>query len=776
MAEKKAQVFKTPEEKQEVLGKITEEPIKTPKQKETRTHFIKKIVFFTVVGGILLYLFWGLPLPTSLGQQEAVSSQILDRNGNLIYEIYADKKRSPIKLSDLPVYVKQATISIEDKDFYNHSAFSPTGVIRAVYNTVFKGNLQGGSTLEQQLVKNAFLTQDRTITRKIREFVLATMVEAIYTKDQILEDYLNQVPYGGNAYGIESASEQYFNKPAKDLDLAQSALLAGLTQAPTYYSPFGVHPELATQRQIDVLNSMVSNKYITEGQADEAKSEVLNFAKPTQIQAPHFALWIKDQLVQKYGEQMVNQGGLRVTTTLDLDLQNFAQLTVATEVGKLTDLNVKNGAVIVTRPASGEILAMVGSKDYFNATDDGNVNVVLASRQPGSSIKPVNYALAIRDKKITPATIIADVPTCFDVFGQPAYCPVNYDGKFHGGVAARFALGNSFNIPAVRVLALNGVNNFINLSTSMGITTFSDPSKYGLSITLGGGEVRPYDMAEVYGVFANGGIKQPLVAITKVTDWKGNVLEDNKVNDLTGNRVLPQDVSFLISQILLDNNARTEAFGPSSFLNISGHPEVSVKTGTTNDRRDNWTDGYSGQIASVVWVGNNDNTEMNGSVSGITGASPIFNKVIKYALDKAGKGFYNKADDGQAWPIQPSSVVGATICANTGLRPVSTDPANPGCPGRFDYFLDATVPAAQDTTHQDLVVYKDTKMIASSSADPSQVQTENHPILIDPLKTILCLDCPLPTYNVTISYPIFGESESSPKPSAVPTPTPTSTP
>lgn len=766
MAERKEEVKELEEkleEKKEILENLTQ-------KKKYRNifdkffhdiHFRKKIIFLTIVFVFLTWFFWGFPLPTTLGTREPVSSQIFDRNGKLIYEIYADKKRTPLKLSEMPTYVKDATVSIEDKDFYKHSAFSTTGIIRAIYNTVFKKNLQGGSTITQQLVKNAFLTQDRTLIRKIREFLLASVVESIYTKDQILEAYLNQVPYGGNAYGIESASEQYFGKSAKDLTLSEASLLAGLTQAPTYYSPFGAHPELAKARQEEVLNSMVNNKYITEAQKDEADSAPLNYTKPSQIQAPHFALWIKDQLVQKYGEQMVNEGGLRVNTTLDLDLQNFAQDTVATEVGKLKNLNVKNGAVIVTRPASGEILAMVGSKDYFATDEDGKVNVIFASRQPGSSIKPVNYALALKDKKITTSTVLADVPTCFNVIGQASYCPVNYDGKFHGGIASRFALGNSFNIPAVRVLALNGIDNFIKFATDMGVTTFTDPSNYGLSITLGGGEVRPYDMAEVFGVFANGGIKQPLTAITKISDWKGNVLEDNKISDLTGDRVLPQDVSFLISHILLDNNARTEAFGPSSFLVVNGHPEVSVKTGTTNDRRDNWTDGYSGQIAVVTWVGNNDNTPMNGAISGVSGASPIFNKVIKFALDKAGKGDYNKSDDGQAWPTQPSDVVGATICANTGLRPTGSDPANPGCPTRFDYFIDGTVPAAADTMHQDLVVYKDTHMIASSSATPDQVQTENHPVIVDPLKTIICLDCPTPTYNVTIDYPIIGVSNSS---------------
>lgn len=766
MAEKKSQVFNNEEEKREILEKISGQTGSEKKKYRTifhkffqDVHFRKKIIFFSVVIGGLTYLFWGMPLPTTLGNNEPVSTQIFDRSGKLIYEIYTNKRRSPVKLSDLPPYVKNATVSIEDKDFYNHSAFSPTGILRAVYNTIFKRNLQGGSTITQQLVKNAFLTQDRTLIRKVREFILASLVEAIYTKNQILESYLNQVPYGGSAYGIEAASELYFDKHAKDLTLSEASLLAGLTQAPTYYSPFGAHPELAKKRQEEVLISMVTNKYITESEKDQADSAPLNFATPSAPNAPHFALWIKDQLVQKYGEQMVDEGGLRVYTTLDLDLQNFAQETVATEVGKLKDLNVKNGAVIVTRPTDGEILAMVGSKDYFATDEEGKVNVIFASRQPGSSIKPINYALALRDKKITTATVLADVPTCFQVFGQASYCPINYDGKFHGGVAARFALGNSFNLPAVRVLALNGINNFINLSTQMGITTFSDPSKYGLSITLGGGEVRPYDMAVAFGVFANAGIKEPLTAITKISDWKGNILEENKLSDLTGDRVLPQDVSFLISHILLDNNARAEEFGTSSYLVIPGHPEVSVKTGTTNDRRDNWTDGYTGQIVVVVWVGNNDNTPMNGSVSGITGASPIFNKVIKFALDKSEKGTYNKSDDGHAWPVQPADVVGATVCANTGFRPA--DPNNPNCPSRFDYFIDGTVPGSQDIIKQDLVVYKDTHMIASSSATPDQVQTENHPVIIDPLKTVICLDCPTPTYNISINYPIIGVSDSS---------------
>ncbi len=743
------------EKRKEILEKVTNQKKYGNIFSRLRhnVHLQKKVIFFGVVGTALIWFFSGVPLPTTLGQQVAVSSKIMDRNGKLIYEVFSEKKRSPIKISELPDSVKNATVSIEDKDFYKHSAFSPTGILRAIYSTVFKRKVQGGSTLTQQLVRTAFLTTDRSLIRKAREFFLAMIVEAIYTKDQILEAYLNQVPYGGSAYGIEAASELYFDKPAKDLTLPEASLLAGLTQAPTQYSPFGAHPELAKQRQEVVLQTMVDNKYISFDEATVAKTTELKFATPQNINAPHFALWIKDQLARKYGDLLVEEGGLRVTTTLDLDLQNFAQDAVATEVGKLKKQNVGNGALIATRPGTGEILAMVGSKDYFAKDEDGQVNVILANRQPGSSIKPLNYGLAIKDKKITPATIIADVPTCFVVAGQPSYCPTNYDHKYHGGVAARFALGNSFNIPAVRVLDLNGIDNFINFATSLGITTFTDPSQYGLSLTLGGGEVRPYDMAEAYGVFANQGIKEPLTAILKVTDWKGKVYEDDTPKELEGDRVLGEDVSFLVSHILLDNNARTEAFGPSSFLNVKGHPEVSVKTGTTNDRRDNWTIGYTGQIVVVTWVGNNDNSPMSGAVSGVSGASPIWNKVIKFALDKSEKGAYNSKDEGHAWPKQPSNVVGANVCATTGARPTSTDPNVPNCPARFEYFLEGTVPAAADELRQDVVVYKDTHMLAGSKALPEQVQTENHPVLIDPLKTLMCLDCPLPTEPVIIRYP-----------------------
>ena len=718
---------------------------------------LKGLIYWGVVFVVGVYLFWGIPLPTRLSSAPIpVSTKIFDRNEKLIYEIYTDKKRSPVKLSDIPEYMKEATISIEDKNFYKHQGLSYTGITRAIFNTIFKHELQGGSTITQQLVKNSLLTDERTIRRKAQELVLTMIVEGIYSKNQILEMYLNAIPYGGTSYGIETASETYFGKPVKDLSLAQSALLAGLPQRPSTYSPFGAHPELAKSRQEEVLKQMVANKYITQDDSDKAAEEPLTYASINPPQAPHFALWIKEQLANKYGDKTVEQGGLRVYTTLDLDIQNFAQLAVATEVGKLKKQKVGNGAAIVTRPGTGEILAMVGSKDYFATDEDGNVNVTLASRQPGSSIKPLNYALALKNQKITPATTIADVPTCFSVAGQPIYCPVNYDGSFHGLVEARFALGNSYNIPAVKVLALNGIDNFIAFLKQMGLTTLTEPKDYGLSATLGGILVRPYDMAVAFGVFANQGIEQPLIAITKVMDWKGNTLEehDPTKNTLTGTRVLEPAVTFLISHILYDNNARSAAFGPSSFLNVSGHPEVSVKTGTTNDRRDNWTVGYTANAVVVAWVGNNDNTSMGGAVSGVSGASPIWNKIMKAVLDKAEKGAYDPIEKGHAWPKQPDGVIGATICSDTGGAPPSQDPGNPGCPTRFEYFLSGTVPGTTNIVNQDVFINNATGQLATPSDPPDQIHAENKPTYTDPNGTIYCLTCPIASASATIKYPL----------------------
>jgi penicillin-binding protein 1C len=736
----------------EILNKSFFKKIKKFFRDERR---IKKYIFLSVLASIFLYLFWGIPFPTQLSNQQfPVSTKLFDRKGKLIFEIYTEKRSTPIKLEDLPEHVKQATISIEDKDFYEHYGVSLTGIARAAYNIVFKRKLQGGSTVTQQLVKNSLLTPERTIRRKIREFALTLVVETIYSKNQILEMYLNQTPYGSTAYGIGAAAELYFNKSAKDLSLAEATLLAGLPAAPTRYSPFGAHPELAKGRQETVLRRMVEDGYISEEEADEAKKEELKYADVNVPPAPHFALWVKEQLAEQYGDAVVEQGGLRVTTTLDMELQEFAQEQVADEVAKLKKYNVGNGAALVTRPGTGEILAMVGSKDYFAEDEDGKVNVILAKRQPGSSIKPLNYALAFRDKKITLSTPLADVPTCFSVYGQPPFCPRNYDFSFHGAVQARFALGNSYNIPAVRVLALNGLENFVNFAKIMGITTFTDPSNYGLSLTLGGGEVRPYDMAVAFGVFANEGIKQPLISILEVKDWKGKILDKVDLDELEGDgdRVLTPDVTFLISHILHDNNARSAAFGESSYLNVQGHPEVSVKTGTTNDLRDNWTIGYTKHALVVTWVGNNDNSQMSSAVSGVSGASPIWNGIMKEVLDKAEDGYYNPNDEGHAWPRQPGGVVGASVCVTTGNLP--DDPDNPNCPTRFEYFLEDAVGAETESGNKDVQIDKTNGQLAYPELPPELVETQNHPFLFDPLGTLVCLDCPIASHSAEINYPL----------------------
>jgi len=656
----------------------------------------------------------------------------------LLYDIYVEKNRNPIKLSELPSYIKFATIASEDKDFYKHGGFALRGILRAMFNTVFHRKLQGGSTITQQLAKNALLTQERTVRRKIREALLTIAIEVIYSKDKILEMYLNQIPYGGTAYGIGSASQLYFNKSAKDLTLAEAALLAGLPASPTRYSPFGTQPKISKKRQEYVLDEMVKDKFITAEEGKKAKEEELKFAEHGQgIKAPHFVMYVKDQLVEKYGQQKVDQGGLRVYTTLDLDIQEFAQTAVASEVAKLQREKVSNGAVLVTAPKTGEILAMVGSKDYFAKDIDGNVNVTTSLRQPGSSIKPLNYALALESKILTPASLILDIPTCFDVLGQKRYCPNNYDGQFHGATQVRFALGNSYNVPAVKTLALNGLENFVATASAMGITTFKDPKNYGLSLTLGGGEVKMVDMAVAFGVLANAGIKQPLYSIQKVEDYAGKVLEEHRVEE--EQKIISGETSYLISHILLDNNARQAMFGQSSYLVVKNHPEVSVKTGTTNDRRDNWTIGYTPSYLAVVWVGNNDNAPMSYVASGVTGASPIWNRVIRFALEKQdqaeGKTF-------QEWPIKPEGVVGASICSTSGLVP-----GDSGCPTRYEYFISGTIPTETENLKRQIQINKTNQqpIEPGQNIPPENIENQEHQVVTDLTNSILCLDCPFPT-------------------------------
>jgi 1A family penicillin-binding protein len=691
---------------------------------------------------LILYLviFKDLPSPNRLARYDIpLATKIFDRNGKLIFDIFADQNRTAVPLADIPKYLQEATISIEDKDFYKHQGIDPVGgILRAAAATITGRKLQGGSTITQQLVKSALLSSERTIIRKIKEAILAVWVEALYPKDKILELYLNQVPYGGTAWGVESAAERYFGKSVGDLTLAQSTLLAGLPQAPTQYSPFGAHPELAKVRQKEVLRRMVEDRYISREEADNAASEELVYEKESSIKAGHFVMYVKEQLVNTYGEALVERGGLKVTTTLDLDLQEYAQATVAAEVAKLKNYKVTNGAALVTKPATGEILAMVGSTDYF-ATPSGSYNVTTALRQPGSSIKPINYAIGIERHIVNPATLFLDEPTCFGVINQPLYCPRNYDGKFHGPVQLRMALGNSFNIPAVKMLLLNSVETMIASASAFGLDTLKDPKSYGLSLTLGGGEVHMTDMAEAFGIFANAGIRKDVVSILKVVDKNGKILDEHKDPNfdkdipsqllLQGPRAISAETAFLISHILLDNNARSEAFGSSSELVIPGHA-VSVKTGTTDDLRDNWTIGFTPQYLIAVWVGNNDNTPMNPwLVSGVTGAAPIWHKLMTKVLE-------GKPD---LWPKQPDGIVGTRVCSLSGLLPPNDNPDDPGCPIRFEYFIKDTIPTQREQLKQNVLIDKSTGDLAEPGKTDN-VEFQEHQVLSDGISR-WCLDC-----------------------------------
>lgn len=561
-----------------------------------------------------------LPTPTT--------TEFYDRNGTLLYRFYEGKNRTPVKLSDLPPYLIQASIAMEDKNFYYHPGIDITGIARAAIVFLQNKEIQGGSTITQQLIKNTLLTPERTLERKTKEIILAFWTERIFTKNEILEMYFNEVPFGGTAWGIAAASQTYFNKPVSGLSLAESAYLAGLPASPTTYSPYGTNPDLAKSRQHLVLERMVEEGYITQSQSEEAFKEKLTIHEPlNEIHAPHFVMYLRNQLTEKYGGRFVSQGGLKIYTTLDLNLQNKAQEIVASEVDKIKNLLVSNGAAMVTDARNGQILAMVGSKNYWE-TESGKFNVTTALRQPGSSIKPITYASAFK-LGYSPGNVILDTPVTYKNFWE-TYKPVNYDGKFHGAVTLRTALGSSYNIPAVKILNVIGIPEFIKTAQDLGITTLDEPERYGLSLTLGGGEVKLIDMMSVYGVFSQNGKKHQVKGVLKITDSKGTLIEDN-THDL-GVDVLQPAAAYMISDILSDNRARTPAFGTNSLLNIPGKT-VAVKTGTTDSKRDNWTIGYSPEFVVGVWVGNNNNNPMHASLSsGVTGAAPIWNKIMAEVL------------------------------------------------------------------------------------------------------------------------------------------------
>jgi penicillin-binding protein 1C len=608
-------------------------PTKTEQIKSFIAGVCVTVLFFFLPYNAYLWL-KALPNPQLLTERDLeVTTKIFDRNGVLLYEIYTDQNRTPLPLSQIPKLMQEATIAIEDKNFYQHPGFSVTGIIRAARETILDKQIQGGSTITQQLIKSALLTPEVSIPRKIKEIILAFWAERIYSKNQILEMYLNQVPYGGTAWGIEAASQTYFGVSASKLSLAQIAILAGLPAAPTEYSPFGSHPEKAFERQKEVLRRMTEDHYISSQQEQEALATPIQFTTPrVPILAPHFVMYVKDVLEEQYGPRLVEQGGLRITTSLDISMQEKAESIVRTQIDSLAGLRVGNGAALITSPATGEILAMVGSYDYFDTANDGNVNVTTSLRQPGSSIKVVNYAAAL-ENGFTAATILDDSPVVYQNPGSSPYAPVNYDGKFHGLVPLRYAFANSYNVPAVKTLFKIGVATMVEKGRAMGITSWTDPGRFGLSLTLGGGDVTMLDMARVFGTLANGGQMTSLQPILEVTDYTGHVVEKNTPK--TGTQAVKPEVAWIISNILSDNTARMSAFGPNSSLVIPGRT-VSVKTGTTDSKRDNWTIGYTPSLLTAVWVGNNNNAPMDPLLtSGITGAAPIWHDIMtEFLKDK----------------------------------------------------------------------------------------------------------------------------------------------
>ena len=674
----------------------------TTRQKRLKfLSFLATIIFFGVIFfslltvGLFAWYAKDLPRPDKITRTSGFSTIIYDRSGEVLYDVYGDQNRVSIELSEIPEAVRWATIAVEDKDFYKHQGFDLRGMGRAIFNIVFHHRLQGGSTLTQQLVKNVLLTSERTLPRKIKEFILAVQIERKYSKDQILQMYLNETPYGGTAWGIETAAQTYFGKKAKDLAILQAAILASLPASPTYYSPFGQNPKAYISRTEDVLRRMREDGYITKEQEEELKNQLpqVEFSPYREnIKAPHFVMHVKQELVDQFGEKMVEQGGLRVTTTLDWKIQEPAQKIVTEEVEKAKNLKVGNGAAVVLDPKTGEILAMVGSKDFFAKDYDGQVNVTLSLRQPGSAIKPFTYATAFK-KGYTPATLLMDVKTVFPGGeGLPDYIPENYDGKFRGSVQVRFTLGNSINVAAVKMLATVGIRDMLQTAYDVGLRnlepTTENMRRFGLSVTLGGGEVRLLDLTSAYGVFAAGGVRSEPVFILKVTDNKGKVLFEQKPSK--GKQVLSKEVAFLISHILSDSNARAEVFGPRSWLSIPGKT-VSVKTGTTDDKKDNWTVGYTPSFAVGTWVGNNDNSQMNERLaSGVTGAAPIWYRIMREVLK----------DRPDERPSVPDNVTAVTIDAFGGGLPKD------GYPTRAEYFIKGTEPTSLSPIYQKLKISK----------------------------------------------------------------------
>lgn len=567
------------------------------------------------------------------------STKIYDRTGTiLLYDIHENIKRTVIPYEGMGVNILNATVAIEDSEFYQHKGIRISSIIRATVWAKLTGRkVQGGSTITQQLVKNTLLTTERSLSRKIKEWILAVKIERVMNKDTILALYLNEAPYGGNIYGIEEATKAFFGKSPKELTLAEAAYLAAIPNGPTYYSPYGKNREKLEDRKNLVLKRMLELHFVNDEEYNNAKKEIVSFLpeQPLHIAAPHFVFFIKDYLESRYGVSTLEEGGLKIITTLDYDLQKKAEeIALAKAKDNEKNWDGKNTAIVVIDPKTGQILSMVGSRNYFDKTIDGNFNVSTAARQPGSSFKPIVYSLAL-EKGYTEKTTLFDVRTEFNSSCSPdgldkkesCYTPDNYDNAFRGPMTLRDGLAQSINIIAVKLLYLVGVSDSIKMAHNLGITTLkNDPNIYGLSLVIGGGETTLLDMTSVYGVFANKGIRNQQSGILSVEDSTGKILEkfENRPQ-----QIIKANTTNILSSILSDDIARTPTFGANSVLKIPGR-EVAVKTGTTNNNKDAWTIGYTPSVAVGVWVGNNDNKPMKKGGAALAG--PIWNAVITEAL------------------------------------------------------------------------------------------------------------------------------------------------
>ena len=617
-------------------------------------HLVKALLmlflWLFVIGTIVflsmfLYLQRTLPDPETIANRRVgESTKIYDRTGEiLLYDIHGEEKRTVIPWDDIPESVKEATLATEDSNFYNHKGLDIRGIVRAFFTNLKNFKIsQGGSTITQQLVKKALLGDERTITRKIKDLTYSIEIERRFSKDQILGMYLNQIPYGSNIYGVEEASKTFFGKPAIDLTNAEAATLAALIRAPSYYSPYGNHvPELLARKDF-VLKRMADLGFITAEEYAAAKEQELSFKKSAEkIVAPHFVVMVKEYLSSKYGENVAESGGFKVITTLDADLQLLAEETVE-KYAKINKEKYKasNAAMVSIDPKNGDLLTLVGSADYFDIENEGNFNVATAKRQPGSSFKPFAYATALQ-KGYTDFTVLFDLKTEFnyncapdalqekDQFSIDCYHPQNYDGLYRGPVTLRQSLSQSLNLPSVKTLYLAGVADTIDLAESMGITTLADRERFGLSLVLGSAEVKLADITSAYGVFAADGMRSPWSFIQKIESSNGAVLEE-KENE--PERVLDVQIARMINNILSDNSARAPVFGYSSSLYLAGR-DVAAKTGTTQENRDAWVIGYSPNLVTGVWTGNNRQESMTQQGAGISAAGPMWHEFMAKALE-----------------------------------------------------------------------------------------------------------------------------------------------